>query len=126
MDNGVQHHHVEPHKDRHIEEIDQGSRISAEQLHVYAGCLKAADSADEDQDQTDRTAPSAQIFHGLVFVFLVDHVDDVCPFQIAAGCHAGEGDHDHEEDRRQIQAFKIQPQLHFLAVHDEQAKTAPQ
>ena len=126
VDDSVQHHHIESHKDGCIEEIEQGGRIPAEQVHVDIGRLKSADSAHEDQDQADRPAPSAQIFHGLVFVFLVDHVDDVCPFQIAAGCHAGEGDHDHEEDSRQAQTFQIQPQMHLRAVHDQQPEAAPQ
>ena len=126
MHDRVQHDHVEPHKDRRIEEVDQGGRISAEQIHVDSRCFKTTDSACKNQDQTDRPAPSAQFFDRLVLVFLVNDINNVGPFQITISCRAGESDHDRKKDCRQVQAPEIKPQLHLLAVHDKQSETAPQ
>ena len=126
VDDSVQHHHIESHKDGCIEEIEQGGRIPAEQVHVDIGRLKSADSAHEDQDQADRPAPSAELLYRLIFVFFMNDIDDVGPFQITESSHTGESDHDHEEDSRQAQTFQIQPQMHLRAVHDQQPEAAPQ
>lgn len=75
----------------------QGSWIFAEQLHVNARRHIAADGAGKNQDKTSWTTPSAQYFHGLIYVLLMDNINDVCPLQVAVCSHAGKGDHNNKK-----------------------------
>ena len=97
MYNRVQHDHVEPHKDRCIEHIDQRCRVGAKQLHIDSRRLIAADRPGKNEKNPHRAAPSAKLFDRLVLVLLVHDINNVGPPQITVCRHAGEGDHKHKK-----------------------------
>ena len=123
--NGVQDDHVKSDKDRYIENIDPYRRERAEQMLINGRSIVSCNGADQEDDDTDGTAPSAQFADRLVLMFFPDRIHDVCPFQITECRDTGEEYNDQEKRDRYKQTTEIEDEIHLCAVHDQHTEQAP-